>query len=204
MRAFVSDQSSSFNAKVINGSPDGTIVASLDLPPGSRVIFATVALAGNAAPGATVNVQMFFELDSKIYVGGNQCVFAISGTVNGFQIIPLTTGLVLDTPKTLQIVCFAIFRPTCDADQIAFPATPNLIKGDCEFERSVMCNLPIAAIVLGLAVLVIWTASLGYQLFRVIGLCFNRTIRPRFCQPQADSRGKSLRRLRLVFQGLSR
>ena len=35
-----------------------------------------------------------------------------------------------------------------------------------------MRNLPIAAIVLGIAVSVIWTAFLGYQLFHVIGLMF--------------------------------
>ena len=75
MRALVSDQSSSFNAKVISGPPDRTVVASLALSPGSWVVFATVALAGNAAPGATVNVQMFFELDSKIYVGGEPMCF---------------------------------------------------------------------------------------------------------------------------------
>jgi len=108
MRALVSDQSSSFNAKVISGPPDRTVVASLALPPGSWVVFATVALAGNAAPGTTVNVQMFFELDGQIYVGGIQCDFTISGTVSGFQVVPLTTGLVLNAPKTLQIVCTAI------------------------------------------------------------------------------------------------
>jgi len=66
MRAFVSDQSSSFNAKVIGGPPNSTVVASLELPPGSWVVFATVALAGNAAPGTTASVQMFFQLDGMI------------------------------------------------------------------------------------------------------------------------------------------
>jgi len=76
MRAFVSDQSSNFNAKVIDGPPGHTVVASLDLPPGSWVVFATVALAGNAAPGTTVNVQTFFELGSQIYSGTIQCDFS--------------------------------------------------------------------------------------------------------------------------------
>jgi len=35
-----------------------------------------------------------------------------------------------------------------------------------------MQNLPIAAIVLGLAVSAAWAAFLGFQLFRVIGLVF--------------------------------
>jgi hypothetical protein len=107
MRAFVSDQSSNFNAKVIDGPPGHTVVASLDLPPGSWVVFATVALAGNAAPGTTVNVQTFFELGSQIYSGTIQCDFTISGTRSGFQVIPFNTGLVLDTAKTLQVACVA-------------------------------------------------------------------------------------------------
>ncbi len=43
MRAFVSDQSSSFNSVVIGTAPNSTVVASLKLPPGSWVVFATVA-----------------------------------------------------------------------------------------------------------------------------------------------------------------
>jgi hypothetical protein len=110
MRAFVSDQSSSFNAKVIGGPPNPTVVASLELPPGSWVVFATVALAGNAGPGTTVSVQMFFELGGQIYGEDVQSNFTItdqSGAVSGFQVVPFTTGLVLDTPKTLEVVCVA-------------------------------------------------------------------------------------------------
>ena len=40
MRAFVSDQSSSFNSVVIGTAPNSTVVASLKLPPGSWVVFA--------------------------------------------------------------------------------------------------------------------------------------------------------------------
>ncbi len=110
MRAFVSDQSSSFNAKVIGGPPNSTVVASLELPPGSWVVFATVALAGNAAPEPTASVQMFFQLDGKIYGEQVQSNFTIadqSGAVTGFQVVPFTTGLVLDKPKTLQVGCVA-------------------------------------------------------------------------------------------------
>jgi hypothetical protein len=110
MRAFVSDQSSSFNAKVIGGPPDSTVVASLELPPGSWVVFATVALGGNAAPGTTASVQMFFQLDGEIYGEQVQSSFAIadqSGVAIGFQVVPFTTGLVLDTLKTLQVACVA-------------------------------------------------------------------------------------------------
>jgi len=110
MRAFVSDQSSLFNPKVIAGFPASTVVASLQLPRGSWVVFATVALTGNAGPGTTVSVQMFFQLDGKIYGEQVQCNFTItdqSGGVSGFQVVPLTTGLVLDTAKTLQVACVA-------------------------------------------------------------------------------------------------
>jgi hypothetical protein len=88
--------------------PNPTVVASLQFPPGSWVVFATVALAGNAGTGTTVSVQMFFELDGKIYGEDVQSSFTItdqSGSVVGFQVVPFTTGLVLDTP--LQVVCVA-------------------------------------------------------------------------------------------------
>jgi hypothetical protein len=108
MRAFVSDQSSSFNSKVIGGTP--TAVASLELPRGSWVVFSTVALAGNTGPGTAVSVQVFFELDGKIYgqqVQSDFTIAVISAGVSGFQVVPLTTGLVLETSKTLQVVCVA-------------------------------------------------------------------------------------------------
>ena len=110
MRAFVSDQSSTFNSKVIGGPANPTVVASLALPQGSWVVFATVALTGNAGPGTTVSVQMFFKLGAQIYGGEVQSNFTItdqSGAVSGFQVVPFTTGLVLDTPKTLEVVCVA-------------------------------------------------------------------------------------------------
>jgi hypothetical protein len=45
MRAFVSDQSGNFGSLVIGTGPDFTVVAALELPPGSWVASATVALA---------------------------------------------------------------------------------------------------------------------------------------------------------------
>jgi hypothetical protein len=111
MRALVSDQSSSFISKVIGGPPGRTVVASLELPRGSWVVFATVALAGNAGVGTTVSVQMFFELGGQIYGEDVQSSFTImdqSGSVVGFQVVPFNTGLVLDTPQTLQVACVAI------------------------------------------------------------------------------------------------
>jgi len=97
MRAFVSDQSSNFNAKVIDGPPGHTVVASLDLPPGSWVVFATVALAGNAAPGTTV-IRRSLSSAARYTVGRSSVIF---------QVIPFNTGLVLDTAKTLQVACVA-------------------------------------------------------------------------------------------------
>ena len=40
------------------------------------------------------------------------------------------------------------------------------------FEWSIMRNLPIAAIVLGLAASVVWAVFLGYQFFRAMGFLF--------------------------------
>ena len=91
MRALVSDQSSSFNSKAIGGSPHSTVVASLELPQGSWVVFATVALAGNAAPGTTASVQMFFQLDGNRYgepVRSNFTITDQSGAISGFQVVP--------------------------------------------------------------------------------------------------------------------
>ena len=74
------------------------------------MVFATVALAGNAGLGTAVSVQMIFQLGGQIYGEEVQCNFTItdiSNVVSGFQVVPLMTGLVLDTPKTLQIACVA-------------------------------------------------------------------------------------------------
>ena len=110
MQAFVSDQSSAFNSVVIGTGPDFTVVASLKLPPGSWVVFATVALgAATNALGTTV-VQIAFQLDGKLYGTAVQSDFTITntgGSISGFRVVPLTSGLVLDVPKTLEVGCVA-------------------------------------------------------------------------------------------------
>ena len=109
MQAFVSDQSSAFNSVVIGTGPAFTVVASLKLPPGSWVV-ATVALgAATSALGTTV-VQIAFQLDGKLYGTAVQSDFTIAntgGSISGFRVVPLTTGVVLDTPKTLEVGCVA-------------------------------------------------------------------------------------------------
>jgi hypothetical protein len=110
VQAFVSDQSSAFNSVVIGTGPDFTVVASLKLPPGSWVVFATVALgAATSALGTTV-VQIAFQLDGKLYGTAVQSDFTITntgGSISGFRVVPLTSGLVLDVPKTLEVGCVA-------------------------------------------------------------------------------------------------
>jgi hypothetical protein len=101
-RAIVADQSSSFGSVVIG---TGTVVASLKLPSGNWVVFATVALAGTGALGTTV-VQTMFALDGTLFGQEVQTDFTNTNT-GGFRVVPLTTGMVLDKPKTLQVVCTA-------------------------------------------------------------------------------------------------
>ena len=106
MQASVSDQSASFGSVVIGIAPNATVVASLKLHPGSWVVFATVAFASSGAVGKTV-VQVLFQLDGRIFGQEVQSTFTADNAVAGFLVVPLTTGLVLDTPKTLQIACVA-------------------------------------------------------------------------------------------------
>jgi hypothetical protein len=106
-QAIVSDQSASF-ASVVIGT--GTVVATLKLPPGSWVIFATVALAAATSALGTTVVQTMFALDGELFGQDVQTDFTITNTgssINGFRVVPLTTGMVLDKPKTLQVVCTA-------------------------------------------------------------------------------------------------
>jgi hypothetical protein len=109
MRALVSDQSSSFGSVVIGTPPHSTVVASLELSPGSWVIFATVAFATSGPTGAAV-IQLVFQLDGKIFgqeVQANFTAAAISGSIAGFLVVPMTTGLVLDRSRKLAIACVA-------------------------------------------------------------------------------------------------
>ena len=106
-QAIVSDQSSSFTSVVIG---TGTVVASLKLPSGSWVIFATVALGAATSVLGTTVVQTMFALDGKLFGQEVQTDFTITdagGSITGFRVVPLTTGVVLDKPKTLQVVCTA-------------------------------------------------------------------------------------------------
>jgi hypothetical protein len=100
MRAFVSDQGSSGSLVIGTGLDDFTVVAALELPPGSWVVFATVALASTGATGTAV-VQIAFLLDGKIYST------AVQSDFGGFLVVPLTTGLALDRRQTVQVGCVA-------------------------------------------------------------------------------------------------
>jgi hypothetical protein len=127
MRAFVSDQSSSFiSVDIGTGFPDFTVVAALKLPPGSWVAFATVALAAAGGVLGTTTVQMCFLLDGKPHSPSVQSDFTITnqfgGTIGGFQVVPLTTGLVLDTPKTLQVGCVATQKITVSSQPTTITA----------------------------------------------------------------------------------
>src|SRR4029077_11637316 len=124
-QAFVSDQSSAFNSVVIGTGADFTVVASLKLPPGSWVVFATVALgAATSALGTTV-VQIAFQLDGKLYGTAVQSDFTITntgGSISGFRVVPLTSGLVLDVPKTLEVGCVATQNNAVASQPTTIPA----------------------------------------------------------------------------------
>jgi hypothetical protein len=111
MRAFVSDQSDDFLSLVIGTGPDFTVVAALELPPGSWVVFATVALAAATSATGTSAVQTGFLLDGEIYSTLVQSDFVIAdtldGSISGFRVVPLTTGLTLDRRRTVQVGCVA-------------------------------------------------------------------------------------------------
>ena len=96
MQAFVSDQSSSFNAVDIGTAPNSTIVASLKLPPGSWVVFATVALGAATSTPGTTTVQMFFQLDGNLYGTSVQTDFHHLGSIwhhQRFSGCPLHHGI---------------------------------------------------------------------------------------------------------------
>jgi hypothetical protein len=111
MRTFVSDQGADFSSLVIGTGPDFTVVAALELPRGSWVVFATVALAAATSAAGTSVVQTGFLLDGEVYGTFVQSDFVIGdtldGTISGFRVVPLTTGLALDRPQTVQVGCVA-------------------------------------------------------------------------------------------------
>lgn len=125
MRAFVSDEEDFVSVDIGTG-PDFTVVAALKLPPGSWVVFATVALAAASSALGTTTVQMRFQLDGNPYGTAVQSDFTIGnqfgGSVGGFQVVPLTTGLVLDKPKTLQVGCVATQKTTVSSQPTTITA----------------------------------------------------------------------------------
>ena len=65
--------------------------------------------AATSALGTTV-VQIAFQLDGKLYGTAVQSDFTITntgGSISGFRVVLLTTGLALDKPKTLKVACQA-------------------------------------------------------------------------------------------------
>jgi hypothetical protein len=77
-------------------------------------VFATVALAAHSDTLGTATVRMRFQLDGNPYGTAVQSDFTITnqlgGIVGGFRVVPLTTGLVLDTEKTLQVAWSRLSR----------------------------------------------------------------------------------------------
>jgi len=127
MQALVSDQSSSFGSVVIGAGPDFTVVATLKLQPGSWVVFATVALASATSVLGTSVVEIMFQVDGNLYGTAVQSDFTITnsgGVISGFRVVPLTTGLVLDKPKTLQVGCRATEKSTVSSQ----PTTTTAIQ----------------------------------------------------------------------------
>jgi hypothetical protein len=117
MQAFVSDQSRVWTSIDIGAGPvDYTVVASLKLPAGSWVAFATVAFT--RANGGGTGVSVVFQLDGKPYSPMVQS--DLSGA--GFVVVPLTTGLVLDSPKTLQVGCMANKKDTISSQPTTITA----------------------------------------------------------------------------------
>jgi hypothetical protein len=106
MQAFVSDQSGAWTTVVLGAGPDFTVTASLKLPPGSWVVFVTAAFGRTNGGGTGVSVG--FLINGQLH--GQLVNSDLSGA--GFVAVPLTTGLVLDAPTTLQIGCIANKKDT--------------------------------------------------------------------------------------------
>jgi hypothetical protein len=123
--ALVSDQEV-FGSVDIGTGPDFTVVATLKLPPGGWVVFATVALASATSATGTTTVQMAFQLDGELCGTAVQSDFTITdesgGAVGGFQVVLLTTGLALDRPKTLQVGCVATRKLTVSSQPTTITA----------------------------------------------------------------------------------
>jgi hypothetical protein len=120
IRAIVSDQSADFSAQIIGAGPEFTVTAFLELPPGSWVAFATATFV-SGTPGTNV-VQTGFLLDSDLYspVVTADCTVAVGG--GGYLVVPLTTGLTLETRQTLQVGCVAAQPYTIESQQTTITA----------------------------------------------------------------------------------
>jgi hypothetical protein len=107
LKAFVSDQSSVFGSVAVGTN---TVIASLQLPPGSWMIFATVALAPTGGVLGTTVVQARFALNGVPFSQEVQTDFTVTTSGNfiaGFTVFPLNSGVVLNQQKTLQVMCTA-------------------------------------------------------------------------------------------------
>lgn len=109
IQAIVSDQSGDFGSLTIGAGPQLTVIAALDLPPGNWVAFATVALVTRVT-GTTI-VEMGFLLGGEIYSTFVQSDLVVTDnpdtTPGAWRVVPLTTGLTIDTLQTLQVGCTA-------------------------------------------------------------------------------------------------
>ena len=102
MQAFVSDQSGNFGSIPIGTGPYFTVIAGLELPPGSWVAFASVAIAGG---GGGTTVEAVWLLDGHLLRIGVQSTMVVNP--NTFLTLPMTTGVVLDRRAVLQVACQA-------------------------------------------------------------------------------------------------
>lgn len=71
--------------------------------------------SATSATGTRI-VQIAFLLDGKIYSTAVQSDFVVAdtidGSVSGFRVVPLTTGLALDRPQTVQVGCVTTRQDT--------------------------------------------------------------------------------------------
>ena len=89
------------------------------------MVFATVALASATSVLGTSVVEIMFQLDGNLYGTAVQSDFTITnsgGVISGFRVVPLTTGLVLDKPKTLQVGCRATEKNTVSSQPTTITA----------------------------------------------------------------------------------
>jgi len=87
------------------------------------VVFATVALASATSVLGTSVVEIMFQLDGNgTAVQSDFTITNSGGVISGFRVVPLTTGLVLDKPKTLQVGCRATEKNTVSSQPTTITA----------------------------------------------------------------------------------